>query len=604
MSHFSMCPDCQREYEDPTDRRFHAQPDACPVCGPKVWLEGRHGRMETPDPIAEARKLLAQGNILAIKSLGGFHLACNALNVKTVQELRQRKQRPAKPFAIMVPTLSDVEMFCSVSDEERELLTSVSRPIVLLRKKEEAKEQLEAVAPGIPSLGVMLSYTPLHQLLFAGPKRFNALVMTSGNRQDEPICRTNEEAQISLSNIADCFLFHDREIHNRCDDSIARLSTGAVQIFRRARGYVPNPVPLSLSGPCVLATGPELKNTFCLTRRDEAYLSQYIGDLNDQTTLGFYQEALERMKRVLDVKPEVAAYDLHPDYLATRFAQSLPGLRKIGVQHHHAHIASVLAEHNLAGPAIGVSFDGTGYGTDGQIWGGEFLKVERGSFERLGYLAYVPMPGGEAAIEEPWRMAVSYLKSAGYGFEECRELLSDIPGEELRVAFRLIETGFNSPLTSSAGRLFDAVAALLGFHGRATYEGQAACEMEGFVRKPAADSYPFSISDGKPFRVELEGMIRGVVGDLKTGTDKSLIAERFHRTLCQAISEACRRIVREHGVGVIALSGGVFQNKVLLESVWTELEHQGLQPLTNRAVPVNDGGIALGQAWIALQQRV
>jgi len=600
MSSFTMCPECQREYEDPRDRRFHAQPDACPACGPGVWLEGRSGKLESADPIAEARRLIAEGKILALKSLGGFHLVCDALNAKAVQELRQRKQRPDKPFAVMIRSLKDVERFCSVTDGEKELLTSVSRPIVLLTKREEAQEMLEAIAPRIPSLGAMLPYTPLHHLLFEGPERFQTLVMTSGNRQDEPICRTNEEARKTLSDIADFFLFHDREIHNRCDDSIARVSANAVQTFRRARGHVPNPVPLSLSGPCVLATGPELKNTFCLTRKDEAYLSQYIGDLNDQTTLEFYQEALERMKRVLDVEPEVIAYDLHPDYLATRYAKGLPSETKIGVQHHHAHIASVMAENHLVGPVIGVSFDGTGYGTDGHIWGGEFLRVEGSTFERLGHLAYVPMPGGEAAIEEPWRMTVSHLASAGYGVEECQKLLPEVSKERMHVTFRLLKTGLNSPLTSSAGRLFDAVAALLGLHGKVTYEGQAACELEGLVSSPAAEPYPFSITGQRPFQVDLEEMFRRLVSDLRIGVDHSRLAARFHATLQKVIGDACQRLSRDLGIKSVALSGGVFQNRILLESVWKGLELSGLQLASNRAVPVNDGGIALGQAWVAL----
>lgn len=602
MSRFTMCPDCKREYEDPRDRRFHAQPDACPVCGPKVWLEDRKSRMDCPSPISKARKLLARGDILAIKSLGGFHLACDASKGETIQKLRQRKQRPAKPFALMVRSIADVEKLCLVSDEERSLLNSVSRPIVLLTKKKEVKEMLEGIAPGIQSLGVMLPYNPLHELLFQEPEGFPALVMTSGNRQDEPICRTNGEARKKLSEIADYFLFHDREIHNRCDDSIARISAGRMQIFRRARGYVPNPVPLPLSGPCVLAAGPELKNTFCLNRRDEAYPSQYIGDLNDHATLEFYQEALERMERVLGVKPEVVAYDLHPDYLATRYARGIPSLRRIGVQHHHAHIASVLAEHHFLGPVIGVSFDGTGYGTDGHIWGGEFLKVDKGSFERLGHLAYVAMPGGEAAIEEPWRMAVSYLFSAGYGFEECKQALQGVPVEDLQVVFKLAQTGFNAPLTSSAGRLFDAVAALVGFTGRASYEGQAACELEGLAKHYQGEPYSFSISAEKPFRVVLDGMIREMIADMSRGTNRGIIAGKFHKTVTRMIRESCTRISANLHIKEIALSGGVFQNKILFESVWEELEQSGLKPLTNQAVPVNDGGIALGQAWIALQQ--
>jgi hydrogenase maturation protein HypF len=602
MAPFKMCPECQREYDDPRNRRFHAQPDACPICGPKVWLEDHKEKLESEDPISEARRLLAQGKILALKSLGGFHLVCNAYDVKAVRELRRRKQRPDKPFAVMMRSLVDVTKLCSISEDEKLLLTSVSRPIVLMTKREMGTEMLETIAPRIPSLGVMLPYTPLHHLLFEGPERFHALVMTSGNRQDEPICRTNEEAKEVLAEIADFFLFHDREIHSRCDDSIARVFEGTIQILRRARGYVPNPVPLALSGPCVLATGPELKNTFCLTRRDEAYLSQYIGDLNDQGTLEFYQEALERMKRVLDVEPKVLAYDLHPDYLATRFAQGFPELLKIGVQHHHAHIASVMAEHHLEGPVIGVSFDGTGYGTDGQIWGGEFLLVEEGRFERLGHLAYLPMPGGEAAILEPWRMAVAYMQLSGFPVEECRNLLPGIGEESLKVVFRQAETRFNSPLTSSAGRLFDAAAALLGFQGQVTYEGQAACELEALAESAdGGEPYPFVRVGEKPFELDLRSMFRGMVDDLRRGEGKGTVAGKFHATLTRAIVDACADLSRILDLKTVALSGGVFQNRILLESVRKKLLDMGLNTLSNQAVPVNDGGISLGQAWVALK---
>lgn len=600
MVPFKMCPECQREYGDPRDRRFHAQPDACPICGPKVWLEDHKGKLESVDPISEARRLLARGKILALKSLGGFHLACDANNDHAVSELRRRKLRPSKPFAVMMSSLDVVEKHCFLDPHQRDLLTSWARPIVLLAKKEEILSR--GIAPGISNLGVMLPYTPLHQLLYEGPERFHALVMTSGNRQDEPICRTNEDARRALLDIADVFLLHDREIHSRCDDSIARVFEGTIQILRRARGYVPNPVPLALSGPCVLATGPELKNTFCLTRRDEAYLSQYIGDLNDQGTLEFYQEALERMKRVLDVEPKVVAYDLHPDYLATRFAKILPTEGKIGVQHHHAHIASVMAEHHLEGPVIGVSFDGTGYGTDGQIWGGEFLLAEEGRFERLGHLAYLPMPGGEAAILEPWRMAVAYMQLSGFPVEECRNLLPGIGEESLKVVFRLAETRFNSPLTSSAGRLFDAAAALLGFQGQVTYEGQAACELEALVESAdGGEPYPFAQVGEKPFELDLRSMFRGMVDDLRRGEGKGTVAGKFHATLTRAIVDACAGLSRALDLKTVALSGGVFQNRILLESVRQKLLDMGLNPLSNQTVPVNDGGISLGQAWVALK---
>jgi hydrogenase maturation protein HypF len=500
----------------------------------------------------------------------------------------------------MMSSLDVVEKHCLLTPHQRELLTSWARPIVLLAKREEIYGR--GIAPGISNLGVMLPYTPLHHLLFEGPERFEVLVMTSGNKQDEPICRTNEEAREVLAEIADLFLFHDREIHSRCDDSIARTSSGAMQIFRRARGVVPNPVPLGLSGPCVLAAGPELKNTFCLTRRDEAYLSQYIGDLNNQATLEYYEEALERMKRVLNVKPEIVAYDLHPDYLATRFAKGLPTEGKIGVQHHHAHIASVMAEHHLEGPVIGVSFDGTGYGTDGQIWGGEFLLAEEGLFERLGHLAYVPMPGGEAAILEPWRMAISYMQLSGFLVEECRNLLPGIEEESLKVVFRLAETRFNSPLTSSAGRLFDAAASLLGFQGQVTYEGQAACELEALAESAVGcEPYPFVRVGEKPFELDLRSMFRGMVDDLRRGEGKGTVAGKFHATLTRAIVDACADLSRILDLKTVALSGGVFQNGILLESVRQGLIEGGLNPLSNQAVPVNDGGISLGQAWVALK---
>src|SRR5208283_3059993 len=494
MAAFTMCPTCRAEYEDPLNRRFHAQPNACWKCGPQVELWDSEGkRIEAADPIAETVVRLQLGDVVAIKGLGGFHLACDATNAEAVRTLRERKRRIEKPFAIMVPDLGAAEQFCEVDDAARQLLLSPQRPIVLLRRREQTLIA-DDVAPFNRYLGVFLPYTPLHHLLCADG-RFTALVMTSANLSEEPICITNDEAVRRLRGVADCFLVHNRDILLRCDDSVIRVSGGRPRQLRRSRGFVPVPVFLSEDGPSVLAVGGELKNTICLTNGRHAFLSQHIGDLENAESYSFFEEAIEHLQRILEITPLAIAYDLHPNYFSTRWALAQSELPQIGVQHHHAHIASCMAENHLEGRVIGFALDGTGYGTDGRIWGAEVLLADYSSFERAAHLAYVPLPGGEAAIREPWRMALSYLvHHFGSDFVCGLPFVAGVPQQKLNVLFRMMEQGINSPLTSSCGRLFDAVGALAGIRREVNYEAQAAIELEMAIGDSCDESaYPFEL---------------------------------------------------------------------------------------------------------------
>ena len=647
MRVFPMCSACQMEYNDPLNRRFHAQPNACPVCGPQVCLFAKQSRrgeggldkgrgpLWSPitgitDTINTAAQYLAEGAILAIKGLGGYHLACDALNVEAVQRLRQQKHREAKPFALMVPDVETARQLCYVSDAEAKLLQSHRRPIVLLEQSRGETQNIPIhVAPGIApaynTLGIMLPYTPLHYLLlqsfatFLGSGRPPALVMTSGNLSDEPIAYQDEDAQERLSAIADGILMHNRDIHMRCDDSVVRVTDVGEQLFRRSRGYAPEPIPLSFELPVpILACGGHLKNTFCLGKGQQAFVSHHIGDLENLETLTSFREGIDHYQRLFDISPQVIAYDLHPEYLATKYALDTAIPQKIGVQHHHAHIASVLAEHGLQGPVIGIAADGTGYGTDGAVWGCEIMDADLAGFERQAHLVYVPLPGGEKAIRQPWRMAATYLNQA-YG-DAFLDL--DIPfvhrldHSKWRTLSQMAARGINSPSTSSLGRLFDAVAALVGlptgadvepYTGTLLYEGQAAIELEiaasqasgtGDTRKSI---YPFTLKmrDTRVTLLDVAPMIRAIVSEIQQGVPISSIASCFHRSIAALLATTCSGVRARTGLNIVALSGGVFQNRLLLEQLVTRLEEMAFQVYINRRVPPNDGGISLGQIAVA-----
>ncbi len=724
MQVFPMCPACRSEYDDPLNRRFHAQPNACPTCGPHVRLiewsnlshpsvptcrdrgkgrvdegalclsssppdslvsgnprksDGEQDRHKAPthppihplslqdegDPITAAAQRLAQGAILAIKGLGGYHLACDALNEEAVGQLRVRKHREAKPFALMVADVEIARLLCEVSEAEAALLQSRHRPIVLLEQRAHCPVA-PGVAPSSNTLGVMLPYTPLHHILLrdfatsveAG--RPAALVMTSGNMSDEPIAYSDEDAQQRLAGIAPAALTHNRAIHMRCDNSVMRIAAGGEQFFRRSRGYAPEPIALSADLPVsLLASGGHLKNTFCLGKGRQAFLSSHIGDLENLETLTSFREGIEHFSRLFDIYPQAIAYDLHPEYLATKYALDTDIPRKIGVQHHHAHIASVLAEHGLSGPVIGIAADGTGYGTDGAVWGCEIMAADLSDFERLAHLTYVPLPGGERAVRQPWRMAAAYL-AATYG---DAFLYLDIPfarqldRSKWHALSQMIARGINCPPTSSLGRLFDAIAALIGLRGEVLYEGQAAIELEmlavgtRFIASATSDKmrpYPFAIQkndvfetqiaddqgggkprpyperstsgsvvgygrglpppwlpgagneqNSSPATLDVTPMIRAIVSDLQQGVPSSHIARRFHITIAEMLAlAACEARERTH-LNRVALSGGVFQNRLLLETLLARLEEKGFQVYINRRVPPNDGGLSLGQLAVA-----
>jgi hydrogenase maturation protein HypF len=628
MAPFDMCPDCAAEYRDPLDRRFHAQPVACPVCGPQVWLEDRAGERlaERDDAILTAQKLLADGKILAIKGLGGFHLACEATNSAAVEELRRRKLRVDKPFALMMADQTIVERHCFLSQAERELITSRPRPIVLLRRRPESAIAAE-VAPMQDTLGVMLPYTPLHYLLFAqetSPVTFRdwALVMTSGNLSEEPIATGNDEARHRLSGLADAFLMHDREIHTRCDDSVVRVfeshddrqsppprareaSQSSIvnrqYLLRRARGYAPDPLSLPMEVPPLLASGPELKNTFCLTRQRYAFMSHHIGDLENYATLRSFEDGVAHFENLFRIQPKAIAYDLHPNYMSTRYAlerSGRQGLPAIGVQHHHAHIAACMADNGLSGdrPVIGVSFDGTGYGEDGAIWGGEFLVADYAAYQRPFHLAYFPLPGGDAAIRRPARIALALLWSLDMDWDEVLPPATELCFED-RQALRIqLEHKLNTVQTSSLGRLFDAVAALAGVRQKVNYEAQAAIELEAAIDPGEAGTYPFGIEAGI---VDTRPALQALIGDIHKGVSVPRLSARFHNGVAEMVRKVCGEIRRQTGLQEVALSGGVWQNMALLGRTVRGLQADGFKIYLHHQVPANDGGIALGQALVA-----
>ncbi len=601
MSGFGMCARCAAEYHDPADRRFHAQPVCCPACGPRLSLVTPDGtRLPGSDPVAAAAELLRSGRVVAVKGLGGYHLAVDAGNSEAAAALRARKHREDRPFAVMVPDLATAGRLCVLDQTSRRLLMSPRRPIVLLPRRSGASSPVAAaVAPGNRQLGLMLPYTPLHHLLLeavAGP-----IVATSGNVSDEPIAYGDGEALARLAGIADAFLLHDRPIQIRADDSVVRVLGGRESVIRRSRGYVPEPITTSLRfRRPVLACGAELKNTFCLASENRVFVSQHIGDLANAETLRSFTDGIEHFRRLFDVVPQVVAHDLHPDYLSTKYAAQLADVELLAVQHHHAHIAACLADNAEAGPVIGVAFDGTGYGADGTIWGGEFLIADLAGFERAGCLEPVPMPGGDAAIRQPWRMAAAYL-AACYpaGLPAGLAVVRRNEGRFATV-LAMADRHVNSPLTSSAGRLFDAVAALAGIRDVVSYEGQAAIELEQAADAHERGSYPAAIGS-RAGRLSVHGadLVRAAAEDMLAGVAPAVIAARFHNGLSAAIVAVCARLRELSGLSVVALSGGVFQNQLLTGQVVAGLADRGFRVLVHSRVPCNDGGISLGQAAVA-----
>ncbi len=598
MRCFVMCDQCQAEYDDPNDRRFHAQPNACHRCGPQVALHDQNGDpLEVDDPIAQAAQRLKAGRILAVKGLGGFHLAVDAFNDQAVARLRARKHREEKPLAVMSPDLETVGRYAHISSHEAELLTSIQRPIVLLVKQQPEKLAF-SVAPRNQYYGAMLPYTPLHELLLA--LGFDALVMTSGNLSEEPIAIDNGEAFRRLKGIADYFLIHDRDIYLRSDDSIVRRAAGETRPMRRSRGFVPIPIFLKAEVPAILACGAEQKNTICLTKGRQAFVSQHIGDLENLATEDFFQLTIDHLKRILDIVPERVVCDRHPDYLSTQWARRQDDTPVYAVQHHHAHVAAAMAEHHLEGPVIGLAFDGTGYGDDGTIWGGEVLVADYGGFTRAAHLETVPMPGSAAAIKSPWRMALAYLhQTYGDGLWGLGLPMVDrLERSKAELMVQMCQRSLNAPLTSSMGRLFDGVAAIVGLRQKVAYEGQAAMELEMMADKDEAGSYDFEWQGGPVRQIAVAPIIKGVVADIRGGMPAFIIGAKFHNTLIQGCAHLCAEIGKAHQLDRVVLSGGCFQNRLLLEGLTQSLTRGGFKVFNHRQVPANDGGIALGQALV------
>ncbi|MGO9317331.1 MAG: carbamoyltransferase HypF [Terracidiphilus sp.] len=612
MAKFPMCAECQREYDDPLNRRFHAQPNACWVCGPRVWVvqtadsESSSGE----EAVEQTLQLLMAGKIVAIKGIGGFHLSVDATNQAAVMRLREHKQRYGKPLAVMVRDLEAARQACVLTAEEEALLMTPARPIVLARRREGCGIA-DVVAPGIPWLGVYLPYAPLQHLLFADA-RVRALVMTSANLSEEPIAIDNEEARARLGGIADAFLMHDREILQRCDDSVAAVVDGAPQLVRRARGFVPMGVALPFDAPPLLAVGGHLKNVFALARGRFAYQSQHLGDLENLTGLEFFRESLDHLMRTFDIEPRTVVHDLHPGYLSTQWAREWAqerGLPLIAVQHHHAHVAGCMAEHGLTGKVIGLALDGTGYGSDGKIWGGEVLIAGLASFERFAHLDYVPMPGGEAAIKEPWRMALGHLSAAGFDNQGQHFLAgTGATEQEGRIVRRMLQRRINSPMTSSLGRLFDAVAAVVLWRKVVDYEAQAAIELEGLAvdepDEPAPECYHLKFVGGdwskrEPAILTAKAMWGALMQDLLRGTAKPQIAARFHDGVAEGFVSAAVLARNACGVNQVALSGGCMHNRRLARLLRAKLEAEGFDVFQHKNVSPGDGGLSYGQVVVA-----
>lgn len=597
MAAFPMCPVCQDEYENPLHRRFHAQPNACPMCGPHTWLCDSKGQMVQES----VQDLLKAGYIMAVKGLGGFHLAADAQNAAAVAKLRQRKRRDAKPFAVMVRDLETAHKYCQINTEEEKCLGSAQAPIVILERKEENSLAAELIHPGIHTLGVMMPYTPLHELLF--DQELEILIMTSANISDEPLIIDNEEAQKKLGDIADYFLLHNRDIYNPCDDSVMRVTAlETPHFFRRARGYVPRGIPIRTQSEPVLALGGEMKNTFCITRNGEAFLSQHWGDLNHYHNYRNFLQGIERFKRSLYIEPRVLVHDLHPNYQTSRWAKEQPDMKKIAVQHHYAHMAAAMAEHALQGEALGLICDGTGWGTDGAVWGGEILQGDYQGFKRLAHLKYIPYPGGDLNAKKPYRMGLIYLYAAlgEPGLAVAKQQLTDL--SEAEEQLMLAKMSLNTPemRTSSCGRLFDAVAAILGVCGINKYEGQAAAELEACADYSVRGHYSFDLhKEQECWMMDVFPMIPELLFDIKRDQPLGGMAQKFHLTLVELFTASLLKAREESGLNRVILSGGVFHNQILLLNLIEKLSKQGFMVYHHQQVPPGDGGISLGQAIIA-----
>ncbi len=606
MASFKMCPVCLGEYNHPLNRRFHAQPIACPKCGPQLkLLDSSGGNIACSDKIEKVKELLKKGKIMAIKGIGGFHLAVDALNQKAVKNLRHRKFREDKPFALMAGSIEIIKEFCLVNSDEEKSLLSPKRPVILLRKKKNCPIP-EEVAPHQKYLGFMLPYSGLHRLLFKsqnnGRLTSKVLVMTSGNVSDEPIVYKDKQALKRLKKIADYFLVHNRDIYIRSDDSVARVVKNKEYLIRRSRGYVPYSINIPFKAKPILACGAELKNTFCLTKNNQVFLSHHIGDLKNLETLKSFEEGIIHFKKLFNIKPEIVAYDLHPEYLSAKYALSLPGFKKIGIWHHHAHIASCMADNQLQGKVIGVAFDGAGYGTDEKIWGGEFLIATFKNFKRAAHLKYIPLLGGDKAVSEPWRMGVSYLYSVfGDNFLKLNlGIINFLKNKNWPILKQGLEKKINAPLTSSMGRLFDAVSSILGLRYKVNYEGQAAVELEMTADEKINDNYNFTLDHNREILViEPEKVIKEIIEDLNRKIPISVISAKFHNTAALIVLEICKMLRAQEKLNRIALSGGVFQNTLLLNRTIDLLGKNNFEVFIHHQVPTNDGGVCLGQAVIA-----
>ncbi len=612
MTAFAMCTDCQREYDDPANRRFHAEPTCCAACGPRLRLLTPTGQtIETSDPVSDFAAAILRGQIGALKGLGGYHLVCDAGNESAVAELRHRKQRDQKPFALMVSQVDEARRYCRINAAEVTLLRSQRRPIVLLqiRQDESATTVAHSVSPASHYLGLMLPYTPLHHLLMNAVES-KLLVMTSGNRADEPIAYDDADALERLVGIVDLVLTHDRPIHVRCDDSVARVSAGQETLLRRSRGYAPEPLslPMQLAMP-TLAVGAQLKSTFALGRENLAFVSHHLGDLDHFAAFQAFERDIKLYENLFDTRPLRLIHDLHPGYASTTYARDRgreSSLQLLAVQHHHAHIASGMAEHRLSGPVIGVAFDGTGLGTDGKIWGGEFFIAGYRSFQRVAHLRYVGLPGGDAAIREPWRSAVAHLIDA-----QCHSasLAEQVGSEAFKTIQQMIDRQFNTPLTSSMGRMFDAVAALIGVRTHISYEGQAAVELELLaIGTPHDLSYPFELDESRDLdgrsclQIDTRPLIRAIIDDISAAVEPKLIARRFHSTVVQMMKVVCQKLRRDFGIEEVVFSGGVFMNSLLSQEALQELTADRFRVYLQHRIPCNDGGISFGQLAIAAAQ--
>jgi len=598
MKKFKMCKECNNEYLDPSNRRFHAQPNACVECGPELWIEDFKGnKLDVEDPISFAQNMLSKGKIFAIKGLGGFHLACDGLNETSVCNLRERKKRPFKPLAVMIKDIGTVNKYCKVSQLEEKILTGIKKPIVILNQKENFKLP-QNIAPNQHTMGVMLPYTPIHILLFS--RKLTVLIMTSANINGLPIEYKDSSAREGLSGIVDYFLMHNREIHVPVDDSVLKIVDKKQTMIRRARGFVPEPFKAS-NIRNILACGPNMKNTFCISKEGFLFLSQFNGDLQNLETYEHYKKNIEHFKKIFSFSPQFIAHDMHPGYMSTKYALEY-NLPKIAVQHHHSHIVSCMFEHNLEQKVIGVCFDGTGYGTDGKIWGGEFLICNRLEFTRTAHLDYIKMPGGEKAIKEPWRMAVSYLYkslSTKKNKKEVVDMIFELYGKKGIALINILTSNINCADTSSMGRLFDAMANIIGILDIVTYEGQASIELEAISEMDIEEAYTYSVIKQDMYIIEPYEIIIEALNDRKKGVSAKIIASKFQNTIVNLTISICLRIRQDSGINEVALSGGVFQNSFLLEKIRYNLKRNKFEVYTNREIPPNDGGVAIGQIIIA-----